>query len=214
MKLMAEWRYSFTPRSLYSRGKSPRYPLDRRLGQPQSRSGRCGVDKNILTLPGIEPRPVASHYSDWAIPCPSASVIARTQRGVYNEWVSTLLNYRLCHIGIYVLNAAVVKHEPLLDWNKTLWVIFVLRQTLNTQTNDSVINSRSKYNKSIFIESPEFYTFKTAGKAWFDCRDEANSSLYYRDESSVSQVRVIHLENTSLPLDFSVFYAQTHRLIA
>jgi hypothetical protein len=30
--------------------------LDRRLGKPQSLSGRCGEDKN-LALPGIEPRP-------------------------------------------------------------------------------------------------------------------------------------------------------------
>jgi hypothetical protein len=33
---------SFTPRSLYPPGKSLRYPLDRRLGEPQSRCGRRG----------------------------------------------------------------------------------------------------------------------------------------------------------------------------
>jgi hypothetical protein len=35
-----KWMVSFTPRPLYPRGKSPRYPLDRRLGGPQSQSGR------------------------------------------------------------------------------------------------------------------------------------------------------------------------------
>jgi hypothetical protein len=45
---------SFTPWSLVSWGKSPRYPLDRRLGGPQSRSGR-GDEKNSQSLPGIEP---------------------------------------------------------------------------------------------------------------------------------------------------------------
>jgi hypothetical protein len=30
------------PAALYPRGKDPRYPLDRRLGGPQSRSGRRG----------------------------------------------------------------------------------------------------------------------------------------------------------------------------
>jgi hypothetical protein len=30
---------SFTPRPLYPQGKSPQYPLDRRLGGPQNRSG-------------------------------------------------------------------------------------------------------------------------------------------------------------------------------
>jgi hypothetical protein len=43
-------------------GKEPRYPLDRRLGGPQSRFGRCG-EENILALPEIEPGPY-SQYSD------------------------------------------------------------------------------------------------------------------------------------------------------
>jgi hypothetical protein len=30
------------------RGKNPQYPLDRRLGGPQSRSGRGGEEKNSL----------------------------------------------------------------------------------------------------------------------------------------------------------------------
>jgi hypothetical protein len=37
---------SFTPRPLYSQGKSPWYPLDRRLGGPQSRSGHRVEEKN------------------------------------------------------------------------------------------------------------------------------------------------------------------------
>jgi hypothetical protein len=36
------WVVSFTPQLLYSQGKRPWYPLDRRLGRPQSRSGRDG----------------------------------------------------------------------------------------------------------------------------------------------------------------------------
>jgi hypothetical protein len=34
-------------------GKSSRYPLDKRLGGPPSRSGRCGEEKG-LALPRIE----------------------------------------------------------------------------------------------------------------------------------------------------------------
>jgi len=41
------WLVSFTPRPLYPQGKSPWYPLDRRLGGPQSRSGRDGDEKNF-----------------------------------------------------------------------------------------------------------------------------------------------------------------------
>jgi hypothetical protein len=33
----------------------PRYPLDRRLGGPQSRSGRGGEETNSQPPPGIEP---------------------------------------------------------------------------------------------------------------------------------------------------------------
>jgi hypothetical protein len=38
---------SFTPRSHYSHGKTPQYPLDRRLSRPQSRSGRGGEERNL-----------------------------------------------------------------------------------------------------------------------------------------------------------------------
>jgi hypothetical protein len=48
---------SFTPRPLYSLGKSPRYPLYRRVGGPQSQSGQRG-EETFLTLPGLELRPL------------------------------------------------------------------------------------------------------------------------------------------------------------
>jgi hypothetical protein len=40
---------------LPTQGKSPWYPLDRRLGGPQSWSGRVGEEKNSQLLPGLEP---------------------------------------------------------------------------------------------------------------------------------------------------------------
>jgi hypothetical protein len=52
----------FTP------GKETRYPLYRRLGGPQGRSGRL---PKISPPPGFDPRtvqPVASRYTDYAIP--------------------------------------------------------------------------------------------------------------------------------------------------
>jgi hypothetical protein len=39
----------------FPQGKSPRYPLDRRLGEPQSRSGHGNEEKNSQFPPGIEP---------------------------------------------------------------------------------------------------------------------------------------------------------------
>jgi hypothetical protein len=52
----------FHARPLYPQGKSPRYPLYRRLGGPKSRSGHDGKEKNSQPLPGLEPpiiQPVA-----------------------------------------------------------------------------------------------------------------------------------------------------------
>jgi hypothetical protein len=49
------WVVSFTPRPLYPQGKSHWYPLNGRLGGPQSRSTRGGEEKNSHPLPGLEP---------------------------------------------------------------------------------------------------------------------------------------------------------------
>jgi hypothetical protein len=51
---------SFTPQPLYPQGKRPQYPLDRRLGGLQSRSGCGGEEKNSQPPPGIEPK----HFSN------------------------------------------------------------------------------------------------------------------------------------------------------
>jgi hypothetical protein len=65
LDLGTRWRWvvSFTPRTLYPQGKSSWYPLDRRLGGPQSRSGE---ERDSQPLPGLEPliiQPVALRYT-------------------------------------------------------------------------------------------------------------------------------------------------------
>jgi hypothetical protein len=53
---------SFTPRSLYSQGKSPCYPFDRRLGgAPEPFSERGREEKNSQLPPGIKPRTPTVH---------------------------------------------------------------------------------------------------------------------------------------------------------
>jgi hypothetical protein len=47
-------------------GRSPCYPLDRRLGGPQSRSRRSGEQKSFHPLSGLEPpiiQPVPKRYT-------------------------------------------------------------------------------------------------------------------------------------------------------
>ena len=51
--------------------RKTQYPLYRRLGGPQGRSGRV---RKILPPPEFDPRtaqPIASRYTDWAIPAPT-----------------------------------------------------------------------------------------------------------------------------------------------
>jgi hypothetical protein len=52
--------------------KSTRYPLDRRLDGPHSRSGRYGEEKDLAPIENLTPtlQPVAHHYTDWAILAP------------------------------------------------------------------------------------------------------------------------------------------------
>ena len=67
--LGARWVRWSTPRpGRFAPGKETRYPLCRRLGGPQGRSGRL---QKISPQPGFDSRtvqPVASRYTDWTIP--------------------------------------------------------------------------------------------------------------------------------------------------
>jgi hypothetical protein len=56
LDLGTRWRWviSFKSRLLYPQEKSPLYPLDKRLGGPQSRSGRGGEQKNSQLRPEVE----------------------------------------------------------------------------------------------------------------------------------------------------------------
>jgi hypothetical protein len=94
------WVVNGTPRPLYPREWAG-YPLYRRLCGPQGRSGRV---RNISPPPAFDPRtvqPVASHYTDWAIPAQSNTLqvlsyikVIRLQHlkarylGVPEQWVS------------------------------------------------------------------------------------------------------------------------------
>jgi hypothetical protein len=74
LDLGTSWRWvvSLMPRPLYPRRTSPRYPLDRRLGGPQNRSGRCG-EENILE--STKTRTPTSRYTDRAIPALQCNIL-------------------------------------------------------------------------------------------------------------------------------------------
>jgi hypothetical protein len=91
---------SFTPRPLYPQGKSPRYPLDRRLGGPQSPSGRSGEEKNFQTSPGFEPQssdcPARSQpLYRLNYPGPSQMLFGWANQGGWRGWHVAQSAYRI-----------------------------------------------------------------------------------------------------------------------
>jgi hypothetical protein len=63
--LTLKWVVSFTTLSLYPQGKSPLSPLHRRLGGPQTRSGRCELEKSALVRNGTSTAESLAHrYTD------------------------------------------------------------------------------------------------------------------------------------------------------
>ena len=80
------WVVNATPRPLYPPGKT-RYPLYRRLGGQQGRSGRV---RKISPPPGFDPRtaqPVASRYTDWGIPANTQYLLSVQRHLATLEWL-------------------------------------------------------------------------------------------------------------------------------
>jgi hypothetical protein len=70
--LTSRWRWvvGFMFQLLYPWGKSPWYSLNRMLGEPQSRSGCYGEEKNLVPARNgtLTVQPVARYCTDWDIP--------------------------------------------------------------------------------------------------------------------------------------------------
>jgi hypothetical protein len=89
-----EWSASRPGRAL-PRGKDPQYPLDRRLGGPQSRSGHRG--KILCPRRGSNPdrpvvQPVVRHYTAWATPAPPYTFTPRFLLSKYQALLWCLHN--------------------------------------------------------------------------------------------------------------------------
>jgi hypothetical protein len=70
LDLGTRWKLvvNFTPRPLYPPGKSPWYPLYRRLGGPQSRSGHCAKYLNLNKLVS-SCKAFMFHLRGYNVPC-------------------------------------------------------------------------------------------------------------------------------------------------
>jgi hypothetical protein len=82
------------PAVLYPRGKNPRYPLYRRLGGPQSRSGHRDYRKNLLPLPDIE------HWSPGRSVCSQDTKLTELPpaAGLYFDYTSDAPRFNLVKV--------------------------------------------------------------------------------------------------------------------
>jgi hypothetical protein len=117
LNLDTRWRWvvSFTPRPFYPQGKSLWYPMHRRLGGTQSRSGRGGEEKNSQLLPGLEPpiiQPLAQRYTSelsrllpihYSVPRGMQIVITVTNRTAQNCSFIKVCLYIKCILHVFVI---------------------------------------------------------------------------------------------------------------
>jgi hypothetical protein len=96
------WVVNFTPRPLHPRGKSPpRYPLDRRLGGPQKRSGlsRHCEEEKILEPTGTR-TPTFRKSSPYPVAVPTALLIVIITKLIYSYSLVSRLHSQDIWCGI------------------------------------------------------------------------------------------------------------------
>jgi hypothetical protein len=112
---------SFKPLPLYPQGKRPRYPLDRRLGGAQSRSGRHR-EVRISATTGLELRPLGR-------PARRQSLYRLRYPGSYNNnWLYIYLAKCIGHRGR--IEAISIIHY-LLSAKSVNWLVFTYWYLLN-----------------------------------------------------------------------------------
>jgi hypothetical protein len=86
------WVVSVTPRPRFTPGeRTPRYPLYRRLGGPQSWSGHRGYRKNSLPVSGIEPRSPGRPACSQTLYCLSYPAHLN-----YSSWLEFHIREQMC----------------------------------------------------------------------------------------------------------------------
>jgi hypothetical protein len=126
------WAFSFMYLLLYSWGKSPGCPLDRRLGGPQSWSECCAEEK-ILPCQELNLGCPSHHYTDWDISTPMWEYLSN----VWNIWNCLNNNYAIFELtigtyggtpmaGCYGHTQVIVIHHENVTISCTTWKLFVL----------------------------------------------------------------------------------------
>ena len=113
INLGIRWRrkFIFTPRLLYPRVRTFRYPLTRRLGGPQSRSGQFGCLRTVIPFcTGVQPRFV-SHPA-----CSLLTVLTATSQVLQKR------DYARTHGNLVCMVEARIQGTLIDEWRRSLVV--------------------------------------------------------------------------------------------
>jgi hypothetical protein len=124
-----KWGVSFMPPQIFLCGKSFWHPLNRGLGGAQSWSGCCWEEKNLLPLPGTEPKrlrfpagglviiltmlPALTCFDKWILTTASNSMTTQTDRA------ASLLTTYVSHKPIKGVTDYKKVHSHFLPWSWT-----------------------------------------------------------------------------------------------
>jgi hypothetical protein len=118
------------PAALYPRGKDPRYPLYRRLGGPQSRSGHKRLEEKSFAPAGDRTpiarssSPLVRHYTAWANPAPTKN---RNQSlSPVNTIMSSRIPWMICD---FFTNCQVLKNNSWTELVENAKLITTVSQT-------------------------------------------------------------------------------------
>jgi hypothetical protein len=93
-------------------GMSPQCPLYRRLGEPWSQSGFCGVDKNLIPIWNwtLAVQPITCCYNDWAIPVPLSKILGAST--LYERQIKVVSHEHHSSIMVWSMYTAWKSYEP------------------------------------------------------------------------------------------------------
>jgi hypothetical protein len=147
-----KWVVIFTSRPLYPRGKSPWFPLDRRLGGPQNRSGRHG-EKKILAPTGTRTptsgRPARSQ-SLYRLSYPGSLCMFRAIQNV------VMISVRLSQDSPLAADLCRVFHEDMTDFKLVrshfirIWNSSIFAQSKNCGARETAVAGERLWNNIRF----------------------------------------------------------------
>jgi hypothetical protein len=181
----SRWRLvvSFTPRPLYRQGKSPWYPLHRRLGGPQNRSG-CGCEeKNSQPPPEIEPPNSDRHSVAQRCTTELGNVnkvgefLLRGCIGNFPDWVIT--KYTLTTINT---RCEVTQRVMVAKLNRLTHKIAVQLHLVGESC--TICSSRSKRPVRKLLDTHLYISGSSADYLWTEHRCRQSSSLDDADRYS------------------------------